>query len=77
MERPGSQASAGSIRGPRDAFIHEGERVVPLHVSGVELLDVKSLVRVERSSRSMRKIPVGGRKAPQLAGFLSTNAAST
>ena len=22
-ERPGSQASAGSIRGPRDAFIHE------------------------------------------------------
>src|SRR5262249_59275814 len=32
----------GSVHGPRDAFIHEGERVPPLHVSGVERIDVKS-----------------------------------
>jgi len=30
-----------SIRGPRDALIHEGERVSPMHVSSVELNDMK------------------------------------
>ena len=33
-----------------DAFIHEGERVVPLHVSGVELLDV---VRVDGQAEAL------------------------
>src|SRR5215470_16196652 len=42
MGRPGSQVKAGSVHGPRDAFIHEGERVPPLHISGVERIDVKS-----------------------------------
>src|SRR5262249_41318541 len=37
-----SQVNAGSIHGPRDAFIHEGEGILPLHVSGVELIDLKS-----------------------------------
>ena len=32
---PESQVNAGSVHGPRDAFIHEGKRVPPLHVSGV------------------------------------------
>ena len=42
MGRPGSQVKAGSVHGPRDAFIHEGERVPPLHISGVERINVKS-----------------------------------
>src|SRR2546430_3771718 len=47
MERPASHAHAVSIRGPRDAFVHESERVPPLHVSGVELFDVKPRRRDE------------------------------
>jgi hypothetical protein len=42
-----SHANAGSIRGPRDAFVHEGEWIPLLHVSGVELFDVKSRRRDE------------------------------
>src|SRR6516162_3586636 len=39
---PGRAPNAGSIGRPRDAFVHEGERISPLHVSGVELFDAKS-----------------------------------
>src|SRR6516162_5810315 len=44
---PRSHANAGSVRRPRDAFVHEGERISPLHVSGVELFDAKSRGRDE------------------------------
>src|SRR6516164_4476710 len=39
---PGRTPNAGSIGRPRDAFVHEGERISPLHVSGVEFFDAKS-----------------------------------
>src|SRR6516162_1593906 len=44
---PGRTPNAGSIGRPRDAFVHEGKRISPLHVSGVELFDVKSRRRDE------------------------------